>query len=213
MIIRPQILLIPVPAPNPVLIKYVFRILIFCACFGAAVLSGRMMECRIKGKVKNKMNFFCAFLSFAAAVLLILVYGCTVMALKGFVFFLILLYAAVSDIRFREVDDSVHLMIIITGLIGTELSDIPKMFLAAVLVALPQLAVAVLKPGMYGGADIKLSAACVFLLGIKKGYIGLIIGLTLGVIINFIIQIRKNKSEGFPMIPYLAAGFMTVYIN
>ena len=63
-----------------------------------------------------------------------------------------------------------------------------------------------------GGADVKLSAACAFMLGIWKGFAGLIAGLTLGIIVNLIIQMRKNKVESFPLIPYLAAGFMAAYM-
>jgi prepilin signal peptidase PulO-like enzyme (type II secretory pathway) len=53
--------------------------------------------------------------------------------------------------------------------------------------------------------------ACTFLFGISKGIIGLMAGLTIGVRANLIIQIRKNKAEGFPLIPYLAVGFIAAY--
>ena len=61
-----------------------------------------------------------------------------------------------------------------------------------------------------GGADIKLSAACAFMLGTVQGMTGLMIGLILAVIINFI-KNRKKKHEGFPLIPYLAVGFTAAY--
>lgn len=61
-----------------------------------------------------------------------------------------------------------------------------------------------------GGADIKLSAACAFMLGTVQGMTGLMIGLILAVIINSI-KNRKKKHEGFPLIPYLAVGFMAAY--
>ena len=64
--------------------------------------------------------------------------------------------------------------------------------------------------GSIGGADIKLSAACAFMLGTVQGMTGLMIGLILAVIINSI-KNRKKKHEGFPLIPYLAVGFMTAY--
>ena len=93
-----------------------------------------------------------------------------------------------------------------------EITDIPLMLLSAVLLTLPMfLIVIVCKGKTIGGADVKLSAACAFLLGITKSLFGLITGLTLGIIVNLIIQIRKDKAEGFPLIPYLAAGFMAAY--
>ncbi|MDD4495062.1 MAG: hypothetical protein PHV32_12105 [Eubacteriales bacterium] len=87
------------------------------------------------------------------------------------------------------------------------------MLLAALFVTLPQLLVAVRKENCYGGGDIKVSNACGFLLGIEKGILGLIAGLLLAVLCTLVVQRIKNKKAGaFPMIPYLAAGFMMVYI-
>ena len=63
-----------------------------------------------------------------------------------------------------------------------------------------------------GGADIKLSAACAFMLGTVQGMTGLMIGLILAVIVNSI-KNRKKKHEGFPLIPYLAVGFTAAYFK
>lgn len=133
-------------------------------------------------------------------------------AVRGIVFCLILLFASYSDIKTREADDSLHIMIALTAFIGRDVSDIPSMMLSAVLITLPMLLVGIICKGRsIGGADIKFSTACAFLLGVKKGVAGLIVGLVLGIFINLIVQIRKNKAEGFPLIPYLAAGFMIGY--
>ena len=59
-----------------------------------------------------------------------------------------------------------------------------------------------------GGADIKLAAACSFLLGLSRGIIGLLIGMILAVVCN---AFKKDKKKGFPMIPYLAVGTMAAY--
>ena len=48
------------------------------------------------------------------------------------------------------------------------------------------------------------------MLGTVQGMTGLMIGLILAVIINSI-KNRKKKHEGFPLIPYLAVGFMAAY--
>ena len=65
----------------------------------------------------------------------------------------------------------------------------------------------VITRGKIGGADIKMVAACSFLLGLKRGIIGLFIGTVISVLFN----IYKDKNKGFPMIPYLAIGYMTAY--
>ncbi|HZJ78574.1 MAG TPA: prepilin peptidase [Clostridia bacterium] len=138
--------------------------------------------------------------------------GLAVSAVKGILFCLILLFASYSDIRTREADDYLHVMIALTAFIGREPTDIPGMLLSAVLITLPMLMpVIICKGKVIGGADIKLSIACTFLLGISRGLAGLMAGLTIGVIANLIIQTRKNKAEGFPLIPYLSAGFMAAY--
>jgi leader peptidase (prepilin peptidase)/N-methyltransferase len=103
-------------------------------------------------------------------------------------------------------------MTALTAFIGIKVSEIPGMLLSALLITLPILLISIIcNVKSIGGADVKLSAACAFLLGITKGFFGLITGLTLGIIVNLIIQTRKNKAEGFPLIPYLAAGFMAAY--
>lgn len=103
-------------------------------------------------------------------------------------------------------------MILLTAFIGREPTAIPGMLLSAMLITLPLIMPVILCKGkVIGGADVKLSIACTFLLGISRGIIGLMAGLTIGVLANLIIQTRKNKAEGFPLIPYLAAGFMAAY--
>lgn len=133
-------------------------------------------------------------------------------AVRGIIFCLILVFSSYSDIKTRESDDYLAVMIALTAFIGIKVSDIPVMLLSAVLITLPMLLIVIVCKGKaVGGADVKLSAACAFLLGITKGFAGLIAGLTIGIIVNIIIQTRKNKAEGFPLIPYLAAGFMAAY--
>lgn len=104
-------------------------------------------------------------------------------------------------------------MILLTAFIGREPTAISGMLLSAVLITLPLIMPVILCKGkVIGGADVKLSIACTFLLGISRGIIGLMAGLTIGVLANLIIQTRKNEAEGFPLIPYLAVGFMAAYI-
>lgn len=161
----------------------------------------------------KKAAFAFVGISIAAAVLIFSFFGYAVSAVRGIIFCLILLFASYSDIKTREVDDYLHIMIVLTAFIGRNVSDIPSMMLSAVLIAIPMLFVTIICKGRnIGGADIKLSASCAFLLGIEKGGSGLAIGLTLSIIVNLIIQRRKNKEDGFPLIPYLAVGFMAIYM-
>lgn len=135
--------------------------------------------------------------------------------IKFLVFTALLFYASVSDIRKREVSDSVPVMIAITALIGITPAHLPGMLIAAAVITLPQLIVAILKPGSYGGADIKIMAACAFLLGLERGIAAMIIGLSAGLLITTIIRLIQKKKitkESFPVVPYLAAGSLIAFL-
>lgn len=125
-----------------------------------------------------------------------------------------LLYASVMDIKTREVPDSISVMLLILGLVDTNIERLPSMLLGMVLVFLPQFVSALINPSKaLGGADIKLSSAAAFLLGAQRGLFALIVGLTLAVIAMPIIRkIRKfPKDQPFPLIPFLSVGIIAGY--
>ena len=126
----------------------------------------------------------------------------------------LLLYASVRDMKTREVSDSVSVMLLILGLVDTDIARLPSMLCGALLVFLPQLASALINPSKaLGGADIKVSSSAAFLLGAQKGLFALIVGLTLAVIVMPIIRkIRKlPKDQPFPLIPFLSVGIIAGY--
>ena len=131
-------------------------------------------------------------------------------SIAGSIYCLLLLTASYSDSKIRECDDCLSVMILLTGLIGMEpnriLFRIGTMLFVAAILLIPALFT---KEGI-GGADIKISAASAFLLGLQKGLLGLTVGLLFGVTVN-LIKNRKNKNEGFPLIPYLAVPMMAAY--
>ena len=63
----------------------------------------------------------------------------------------------------------------------------------------------VITKSQIGGADIKLSAACAFMLGTVQGFAGLMFGLIAAIIVN-IIKNRKKNTEGFPLSHTLPSG-------
>ena len=143
---------------------------------------------------------------------LLIAFGWSVEFIKGVIFLQILLYASVSDIQTHEVKDFVSVLIFITGFIGVALSDIPMMILSALAIGGVLLICAMVSGNRLGGADVKLSAACAFLLGFSKSIAGLVIGLFLAIICNIYFS-HKNKTKGkaFPLVPYLSIGFMTAF--
>ena len=119
-------------------------------------------------------------------------FGCAATTLTGIIFFLLLLFSSYEDIRVRECEDYVHLMIVIAAFIGTDMAALPNMILSALLVGGIMLMTTVITKSQMGGADIKLSAACAFMLGTVQGFAGLMLGLTAAIIVN-IIKNRKKR--------------------
>lgn len=143
---------------------------------------------------------------------LLIAFGWSIEFLKGIILLQILLYASVSDIQTHEVKDFISVLIFITGFIGVTLSDIPMMLFSGLAIGGVLLICAMVSGNRLGGADVKLSAACAFLLGFSKSIAGLVIGLFVSVIVNLIIQKqRKLKNQPFPLVPYLSIGFMLMY--
>ena len=143
---------------------------------------------------------------------LLIVFGWSMELLKGIILLQILLYASVSDIQTHEVKDFISVLIFITGFIDVTLSDIPMMLFSGLAIGGVLLICAMVSGNRLGGADVKLSAACAFLLGFSKSIAGLVIGLFLAIICNIYFS-HKNKTKGkaFPLVPYLSIGFMAMY--
>lgn len=163
----------------------------------------------VRFKTDKKKTAFC-FIALAVilSVTVLCFFGFSAIAMKGIILSLILILSSFEDIKTRECDDYLHLMIVIAGFISIEPSALPCMLISAIFVFAIMIGTILVTNGDIGGADIKMSVACAFLLGIRKGILGLICGLILAVIFNIF---KKNKKAGFPLIPYLAVGFMTAY--
>lgn len=198
---------IPKLTENPFVLISGF-VLVITAVLIAVVLSRYAAEA-YKGNRKKATLFFAGITAFVTLALFCF-FGCAATTLKGIIFCLLLLFSSYEDIRIRECEDYVHLMIVIAAFIGTDMAALPNMVLSALLVGGIMLMTTVITKSQIGGADIKLSAACAFMLGTVQGMTGLMIGLILAVIINSI-KNRKKKHEGFPLIPYLAVGFTAAY--
>ena len=175
----------------------------------AAVFISLYASGAYKGNRKKAVLFFVGITALTALSLFCF-FGCAATTVKGIIFCLLLAFSSYEDIRIRQCEDFVHLMIVIAAFIGTDTAALPNMLLSALLVGGIMLITTAVTKSKLGGADIKLSAACAFMLGTLQGMTGLMIGLILAVIINSI-KNRKKKHEGFPLIPYLAVGFMTAY--
>lgn len=191
--------------PNGVLGIITMLIVLMISGLSALIIARCSAE-RYKSD-KKKTEIIMIMITLIMSTVFLYFFGCAAITIKGIILCLILLYSSYQDIKTRECDDFVHVMILIAAFIGLNTGFIPGMVLSAGFVMGVMLLTILLTNSDIGGADIKLSAACAFLLGLRRGIIGLLIGLVIAVIVN----IFKNKKTGFPMIPYLAVGFMTAY--
>ena len=162
-----------------------------------------------KGNKKKAVLFF-TVIAALTALSLFCFFGCAATTVKGIIFCLLLAFSSYEDIKTRECENYVHLMIVIAAFIGTDMAALPNMVLSALLVGGIMLMTTIITKSQMGGADIKLSAVCAFLLGTVQGFAGLMLGLIAAIIVN-IIKNRKKNTEGFPLIPYLAVGFTAAY--
>ena len=174
-----------------------------------AVCIGRYAAGRFEGSEKRLPVIF-AGLTLCISALMLWRYGTSITALKGMILCLILLYCSYSDIKTRECDDSPHLMIAIAACIGTELCLLPSMLTAALTVLGGLFILMTVSKTDVNGADLKLALACTFMLGLGRGLIGLTVGLVIAIAVNLIKL--KDKKEGFPLIPYLAVGYIAAYL-
>lgn len=166
-----------------------------------------------KKEMKEKDTSLCYLATAIVFVLMFLIFGWSIQLVKGAVFFFILLYASLCDIQTRRVRDTISVMIFISGFITLSLSEVFTHFIGAFLVGGIMFVCALLSKSRLGGADVKITTACVFVLGMWNGIAGLVIGLILSVIITPIINRKKKLKEmSLPLVPYLSIGFMTMYL-
>lgn len=173
----------------------------------AALAMARYASGRFETNKKKTAICFAAF-GICATLVMICLFGCTAIAVKGIFLAYIFAFSSFEDIKTRKCDDYLHLMIMIAAFIGTDLNNLPGMILAAFFAGGVIVLSNLIGKGKIGGADIKLAAASAFLLGFDRGILGLLTGTLLAVLVN---MFKKNRKAGFPMIPYLAAGFMAAF--
>ena len=157
-----------------------------------------------------------ALISYAGVgLILFLVHGISLTAVKGLILCAILLWANLSDLAKHEVPDFVSAMILVLAFVGFDIANLPSMLLGAAVVFLPQMAVSILRPKRaIGGADIKISTALAFLLGAEKGIFALLAGMLCGVIVMLIVRkVRKETNrEPFALVPFLSFGAMLAFM-
>lgn len=214
------------------IIKHIFSLYAEpCALFAVYILCIWIIL-RIVNKEKDrKYTYIPLVIAAALGIILLVVNGTSLTAVKGMLLTGIMLYASLSDIHTREVPDYVSVQLLLLSFVNFSTDSLLSMLIGAVAVFIPQIALAVIRPKRsIGGADIKISTALAFMLGAEKGLFAIILGLTLAVGLTIIYEfIRKVKSptnepknaanfcrqtrlKKIPMVPFLAVGAIISYM-
>ena len=166
-----------------------------------------------KYRKESMLNIPCMSVALLTAAYMYFFFGSFLFVVKGIVLTVLFIYASVCDYRERKVPDCISVMVMLVGLIAVKPIDILFRLAATIVVFAFLLLFACLKKSKIGGADIKFSSACCFVVGLMKGIDAVIIGLALSVICTLIRnRILKSKDWSLPLIPYLSIGFMTVIL-
>ena len=133
---------------------------------------------------------------------------------KGTLFGLLLLSAAVWDMRNREIPNLIPALLLLCGLIGFR----PAASVAGLLlVGGPFLLAAVLikRDGFaIGGGDVKLMGACGFVLGVWPGLIQTVLSLSLAVLAGLVecrLQKQPLSAVRLPSAPFFCFGGVSAY--
>lgn len=173
----------------------------FGVAVSASFLFGILMNMLLKKLTGSDKVRYVAVLTAAVTAIFMGAYGMGLHTLVRILFGQVLLFAAEYDLSTHTVPDYVPVLILIAGLFEVEF--VPAL-MGLVMVPLPLLAAALIKEGSIGGGDIKLMGACGFMLGVKRGYTALMLGLFMAVV--FQSAYAKKKDKGFALVPYLAVG-------
>lgn len=130
--------------------------------------------------------------------------------LQAVIFIALLCAASVTDLTKRIVPNWLCL-----GIAGISIIGFTPVKLLGILIAIPFLLAAVFFGGM-GGGDIKLMAACGLVLGLPKGLLAAMAGLSLLLIYVAIYRIvckaqRREAKKAFPLAPFLSTGCLLAY--
>lgn len=176
-----------------------------------SIFIGYIIEKFRNKKLKTNMRKINIIISPVIMFLLLIVFEFDfIQCLKYYALFTILFHASYCDIKIREVDDYISVMLLLVGLLNTNETNLVYMFAGALFVFLPQIIMTFISKSVpIGGADIKISTACGFIFGPQIGLLSLLLGLLIALVANIIIaKVKKQKNVSFPFIPYFSIGLL-----
>jgi len=179
----------------------------FVSCLLLSLFAGLLCGMALKHLLKLDSIPATACIGAAGTAVFLCVHGFTAVTLMCAIVFQVLLFASVYDIKTHTVPDYVHILILSAGLLRFQ--PLPAFF-GFILVPLPFLIAFLREENSVGGGDIKLMAACGFVLGVRLGFSALTFGLFMAVMWNAAYNKEKNP---FSLAPYLTLGCFLALIQ
>lgn len=166
---------------------------------------------------KYTRYFITACTGGSAFVLCCIFYGtgaASVISLRGLLLFLFLAVvteAALIDRETQTICDQFPIIIFLLGIFAVRLfpeTDLPSRLIGIVVVSAPMLLLSFIHSGFFGGGDIKLMAACGWLLGWRITLTAGIVSVMTGGIFCAVMLAagRMNRKDHFAFGPFLALG-------
>lgn len=128
--------------------------------------------------------------------------------LKNIIFISTLIYAGIYDYKKRIIPDRVHVIIMISALLSQ--FSIIQSILGLLILPIPFIISIFFNEDSIGGGDIKLVGAIGFFLGLTKGTLAMVIGLSLSTIVSLLL--KKHRNQLVPLAPYLATGSIIAFL-
>lgn len=126
-------------------------------------------------------------------------------------FFLLLYMAGRMDLRTGRLPDWCALAAFFLGILSIPFFPVPVLYarLAGMFaVSLPLFLICLIRPGAFGGGDIKLMAGCGFFLGAETVFISFLLAVSAGGVwaLALLLTGRAKRKSRFPFGPFLCAG-------
>lgn len=172
----------------------------------AMLAAGLTADCYLKRRFHQESFPHTFLLSLLSCILLTTAFHDPVRIMKGCIFSQLLVIISYIDWKSKEIPPALLIPVFLCGLPG--LRPIPSLAGAAALPLI--MIVTACISGNTGGGDIKLMSACGFVLGLYASLWAALIGFISFVMVLLIL--RKDRSIGYPLAPYLSAGCFTAYL-
>ena len=201
------------------LIMHGLTVISSSALTAASVLLVKLLERKVGAGKGDKIG-----LSFAAPVFILFLSVNLYMINKNaegsyLILNVLLLTAVVSsyqDIKYREIEDEIHIAALGAGLVGLLIKGFQPAdaFLGLMAGGGTLLLIAILTKGGMGGADIKLNAVYGAILGLKLSMLSLVIAFAAGALASLLLILFgiKKRKDTIPFSPFLSIGALTAFV-